>query len=154
MTSFTLTTRIAAPIEQCFALSLSIDAHTGSMGQTSERAVAGVTSGEIGFGEMVTWSARHFGIRLRMTSTISAYERPNRFVDEQVSGPFKHWWHEHEFIADGDSTLMIDRIEFAAPFKFIGRIVERVFLARYMERLIRRRNDWLKRELETRNIFE
>lgn len=146
--SFVLTTRIAAPIEQCFALSLSIDAHTGSMVQSAERAVGGVRHGEIGPGETVTWSARHFGIRFRLTSTITEYVRPTRFVDEQVSGPFKRWWHEHEFVAEGDATVMTDRVQFAAPFGVLGRLVDKVMLARYMEHLIAQRNAWLKGELE------
>lgn len=146
--SFLLTTRVAAPIEQCFALSLSIDAHTGSMSPAAEQAVAGVTSGEIGPGETVTWSARHFGIRFRLTSRITEYVRPTRFVDEQVAGPFKHWWHEHAFVADGDATVMIDRVHFEAPFGVFGRIVDRLVLARYMRNLIAQRNPWLKSELE------
>ena len=149
MPDFTIETRIAAAPEDCFALSLSIDAHSSSMSQTSERAVAGVTSGEIGPGETVTWSARHFGVRLRMTSQITDYERPMRFIDEQVAGPFKFWWHEHEFLVDGAGTLMIDRIRFEAPFGVLGRIAERLVLHRYMSRLIMRRNAWLKSELES-----
>ncbi len=152
MSSFELTTRIAAPIEKCFALSLSIDAHTQSMGRSREHAVAGVTNGEIGFGETVTWSARHFGIRFRMTSRITRFERPTHFVDEQISGPFSRWWHEHEFVAAGDTTLMVDRIEFRAPCGVLGRCVEKLFLARYMERLIAQRNEWLQRELEAESV--
>lgn len=119
------------------------------MVRAKERAVAGVTSGEIGLGETVTWSARHFGIRFRMTSKITEFDRPKRFVDEQISGPFKRWWHEHEFVADESGTLMIDRIEFDAPLGFLGSIAEKLILARYMEQLIVQRNAWLKTELES-----
>lgn len=147
--AFALETLIEAPVERCFALSLSIDAHTGSMADSGERAVAGTTSGEIGPGESVTWSARHFGVRFRMTSRITAHERPTRFVDEQTSGPFRRWWHEHEFEAVGEgATRMIDRVEFEAPFGALGRLAERLVLERYMERLIVQRNDWLRRRLE------
>ena len=118
------------------------------MEYSKEKAVAGVTKGEIGLGETVTWSAKHFGVRFRMTSKITQYVRPTRFVDEQTSGTFKFWWHEHEFLAEGESTLMIDRIEFDAPFGVLGRILEKLILDRYMERLIVRRNTWLKNELE------
>lgn len=148
MSTLLLETRIDAPIERCFSLSLSIDAHTLSMGPSAERAIAGVTSGEIGPGESVTWQARHFGLPLRMTSVISEYERPRRFVDEQVRGPFARWWHEHRFEISGQQTLMLDRIEFEAPLGLLGRIAERVVLERYMEHLIVQRNLWLKRHLE------
>jgi ligand-binding SRPBCC domain-containing protein len=39
-------------------------------------------------GDTVTWRARHFGIAFQMTSAITDYERPIRFVDEQQRGPF------------------------------------------------------------------
>lgn len=148
MTSFVLTTEIAAPIDECFAMSLSIDAHMGSMRSSDERAIAGVTSGEIGPGETVTWSARHFWIWFRLKSRITDYERPSRFTDEQISGPFRRWRHEHEFQETVQGTCMIDRIDFDAPFGFVGRAVEKLILARYMQRLIERRNDWLREALE------
>lgn len=150
MTAFAIETLIEAPVERCFALSLSIDAHTDSMAPSGERAIAGTTSGQIGPGESVTWSARHFGVRFRMTSRITTHEPPTRFIDEQTSGPFARWWHEHEFHAVHDGTLMIDRIEFDAPFGALGRLAERLVLERYMQRLIRRRNAWLAEVLERR----
>ncbi|PFG43570.1 hypothetical protein ATJ88_2269 [Isoptericola jiangsuensis] len=97
MPSFTLVTEIPAPPERCFAASLSVDAHTASMGASGERAVAGVTSGVLRPGDTVTWQARHFGLPFRMTARVTAHDAPHRFVDEQVSGPFRRWWHEHRF---------------------------------------------------------
>ncbi|MGI6877463.1 SRPBCC family protein [Microbacterium sp. gxy059] len=147
MPSLVLVTSIAAPPEACFALSLSVDAHSASMAGTDERAVAGVTAGEMALGETVTWSARHFGVRFRMTSRITACEPPLRFVDEQIAGPFGRWWHEHLFQATADGTRMIDHIEYASPFGPLGRLVDRVVLARYMNGLIARRNRWLAEAL-------
>lgn len=147
-----LETRIGAPREACFALSLSVDAHSASMGRSRERAVAGVTKGEMGDGDTVTWNARHFGLPWRMTSRISEYRPPGRFVDEQVSGPFRLWRHEHRFepVGGGVETLMIDVAEFEAPLGPLGRIAERSVLRRYMTGLLRGRNRWLQGELETR----
>jgi hypothetical protein len=65
---FTVVTRARVPVERLFDQSLSIDAHIESMARSGERAIAGVTSGLIGLGETVTWSARQFGWRFRMTS--------------------------------------------------------------------------------------
>jgi len=149
MPTIRLETLIAAPPEACFALSLSVDAHTRSMARSSERAIAGVTSGEMGAGETVTWRARHFGIPWRMTSRITEYDAPNRFVDEQLSGPFERWWHEHRFEPYGAGTRMIDTAEFRSPLGVLGTAVDRLVLEAYMTRLLSRRNDWLKQELET-----
>jgi hypothetical protein len=68
-----LVTVIAAAVDECFELALSVDAHTASMGTSREIAVAGVTSGAMSLGETVTWEARHFGLPFRMTSKITAY---------------------------------------------------------------------------------
>jgi putative xylitol transport system substrate-binding protein len=86
---FTLTTRTRIPIERLFDASLSIDEHVASMSQSGERAIAGTTTGTTGLGETVTWRARHFGIWFTMTSKITELEKPTRFVDQQVRGPFK-----------------------------------------------------------------
>lgn len=142
-----LATFIPASRESCFELSLSVDAHSASMAESGEHAIAGVTSGVMRLGDAVTWRARHFGVPFTMTSAITAYESPARFVDEQVSGPFRRWWHEHRFeIADG-GTLMIDVAEYSSPLGLIGRLVDALFLERYMTRLLEKRNAWIAETL-------
>ncbi|WP_029291241.1 SRPBCC family protein [Cellulomonas sp. HZM] len=147
MPTIGLSTTIPAEPEDCFDLSLSVDAHTASMHESGERAVAGVTHGVMGFGDTVTWRARHFGIPFVMTSRIAEYERPRRFVDEQVSGPFRRWWHEHRFEPVPGGTLMTDVVEYVSPAGSVGRLVDRAVLERYMTRLLEQRNRWLAEEL-------
>jgi len=138
-----LTTEIPAPPDQCFELSLSVDAHRSSMSDSGERAVAGVTSGVMGPGDSVTWKARHFGLLITMTSVISDYDAPHRFVDEQQSGPFRRWWHEHRFESVAGGTLMTDVVEFESPAGAVGRLVNALVLTRYMTKLLKQRNAWL-----------
>ena len=78
-----------------------------------------------------------------MTSVITEWERPRRFVDEQNAGPFKSFRHEHLFTPVQNGTRMIDRVEFVAPFGPIGRVAERVVLGRYLRHLIGVRNTFL-----------
>ncbi|MET8046194.1 SRPBCC family protein [Streptosporangium sp. NPDC005286] len=149
MPSFEIVTHVMAPPERVFDISLDVDVHAASMAGSSEKAVGGVTAGGLKLGDTVTWRARHFGIRWRMTSTISAYDRPGYFVDEQVSGPFKHWYHAHYFQPyDHGGTVMSDVIEFAAPLGPLGRIAEMLALRHYMLRLIRVRNQYIKQVAE------
>ncbi|GGL57644.1 hypothetical protein GCM10014719_68850 [Planomonospora parontospora subsp. antibiotica] len=108
-----------------------------------------MTTGGLKLGDTVTWQARHFGIRWRMTSTISAYDRPGHFVDQQVSGPFKRWHHAHYFRPYGHGgTAMSDVIEFVAPLGPLGRIAELLALRRYMPHLIRVRNRYIRQVAE------
>ncbi len=147
VSSFTVVTRARVPVERLFDQSLSIDAHVESMARSGERAVGGVTSGLIRLGETVTWSARHFGWRFRMTSKITALEHPRRFVDEQVRGPFRTFRHEHLFEVQGEETVMTDILTIASPV--FGRLAERWVLVPYLQRLIRQRNDVLVRAAES-----
>lgn len=143
MIEFQRTTFLPVDRATAFDLSLSIDAHLGSMEHAGERAVGGVTSGVIGMGEFVTWKARHFGITWTMTSVITQWERPVCFVDEQTRGPFASFWHEHRFEPVEDGTELHDTVRFEAPFGVLGRIVDRLVLSRYMPRLIDVRNEFL-----------
>jgi ligand-binding SRPBCC domain-containing protein len=121
------------------------------MSASKERAIAGVTSGHIRLGETVTWRARHFGIPFTMTSKVTVLERPRRFVDEQVRGPFRSFHHEHLFERVDSGTRMIDCIRFDAPAGPIGRLVEWAVLASYLEKLIAVRAKYLKAEAERRS---
>jgi ligand-binding SRPBCC domain-containing protein len=113
------------------------------MSASGERAIRGVTSGLLRLGDTVTWRARHFGVPFAMTSRISGYEAPYRFVDEQIAGPFRRWWHEHRFEPVPEGTLMTDVAEFESPAGPFGRMVNAAVLTKYMRRLLQQRNEWL-----------
>jgi len=145
-----LVTHVAAPVERCFDLSRSIGLHQHAFGETGERAVAGVTSGLIGPGESVTWEATHFLVRQRLTSRITAFERPRHFRDSMVSGAFRRFDHDHLFEPDGHGgTVMRDVFDFTAPLGVLGRIAEMSFLTGYMRRLLAERNAVLRRIAES-----
>lgn len=142
-------TSIAAPPDRVFDLACSIDVHQESMTHTNERAVAGVTSGRVSLGDEVTWEARHFGIRQRLTAKITKFERPLQFQDIMIGGAFKRMIHDHEFQNQASGTLMIDRFDFESPFGILGWFFDRIVLRSYMDRLLRRRNEVLKKLAES-----
>jgi ligand-binding SRPBCC domain-containing protein len=144
MALITLMTEIKAPIERCFDLSLSVDIHVRSTARTGERAVAGVTSGLMEYGDTVTWRAKHFGITQDLTSTISFYDRPRMFVSEMTKGAFKKLHHEHLFEVRGPITVMIDRFQIEAPFGILGKIFMSLILKRYMQGFLEERNQTIK----------
>ena len=150
MPVITLRTLIHAPIERCFDLSRDIDLHIRSTAQTGEVAVAGVTTGLISLGEEVTWEARHFGVRQRLTTRITAYDRPAYFRDSQVRGAFKRFDHDHRFetLSTG-ATLMRDIFDYESPLGLLGILADHVFLENYMRSLLKRRNSVLKEVAES-----
>lgn len=109
-------TVIRTPRERTFDLARSIDAHQDSTGGTEERAVAGVTKGLIGMGGEVTWEARHFGVRQRLSVRVTAFDRPKHFQDVMISGAFSSTVHDHQFEEHPAGTLMRHRFESASPW--------------------------------------
>ena len=149
MPQIILTTEIRSTIDRCFDLSRSIDLHQLSTAHTNEQAIAGKTSGLIGLNEFVTWQATHLGIRQKLTSKITAYDRPWYFVDEQIKGPFKSIRHEHHFEQLPDKVLMKDYFNFSSPFGIAGKIADKLFLTRYLQELLTKRNNVIKEFAET-----
>ncbi|MBA3431871.1 MAG: SRPBCC family protein [Actinobacteria bacterium] len=138
MPTIILSTAVTASPERCFDLSIDVDVHIAS--GKGERVVRGVRSGMMRLGDEVTWQARHFGILWRMTSVITSFDRPSYFVDEMKSGPFARWRHEHLFSVEGVGTMMLDKVEYALPLGWLGRLADRLLLARYLEQLLLTRN--------------
>lgn len=144
---------VHAPQEVVFDLARSIDAHRYSQARHGEKAVAGRTSGLIELGESVTWEAVHFGVRQRLTSRITAFERPGYFRDSMVAGAFKRFDHDHSLVRLGpNTTLMRDVFDFTSPLGVIGRVADLLFLERYMISLLTERNRKLK-ELAESNAY-
>jgi ligand-binding SRPBCC domain-containing protein len=145
---FRLVTDVRAPIEAVFDTSLDLDVNLAAMARYGQQAVGGRTSGRIGLGETVTWQARHLGVPFRLTSRIVELDRPTRFVDEQIRGPFAAYRHLHRYEPSGAGTRMIDVVTFTAPLGPLGRVAERVVVGERLRTLIVARNQELVRRLE------
>lgn len=143
-----LETFICAPVEICFDLARDVDVHMASTAETGERAIAGVTSGMMGLGDEVTWEARHLGVRQRLSSRITAFDRPRMFVDEMQRGAFKSLRHLHLFLPEKEGTRMIDELAFASPCGILGRIFDRLLLKTHMLRFLVKHNEHIKRVAE------
>jgi ligand-binding SRPBCC domain-containing protein len=142
-------TRVAAPPSRCFDLARDVNAHERSTAASRERAVAGVTTGLLGLGDEVTWEATHFGVRQRLTSRITEFDPPKRFVDEMVRGAFRSFRHEHQFHEIDGETEVVDIFDYTAPLGPLGRLADVLFVSRYMTNLLRDRNAYLKRAAES-----
>ncbi len=148
MQTIIIKTSINASVEKCFNLSRSIDIHIQSMQNSNEEAIGGRQSGLIELNECVTWKAKHFGVYFKMTNKITVLECPYLFIDEMINGPFAKLKHLHKFKSNGLETEMIDVFEFKAPFGIFGWLAERLFLKKYLEKLLIERNKIIKLEAE------
>ncbi len=142
-------TDIGAAPETVFDLELDMDVHAASLPGSGETAATSTGRRALAAGDEVTFRARHFGVTWRMTSRITAYDRPRLFVDEQTRGPFRAMRHEHHFARTGDSrTRMTDRMAITAPLGPLGAVVTRFVLAPYLRQLLTRRAQHVNRLAE------
>jgi ligand-binding SRPBCC domain-containing protein len=87
-------------------------------------------------GTRIEYRIRVHGIPMRWESIISAWEPPDRFVDEQGTGPYRRWVHTHRFFDERGGTRLIDEVNFelyvswlAAPL--VTRDLRRIFAYRH-----------------------
>lgn len=149
MPSLHLTTFIAAPVARVFDLARSIEMHKQSMTKHKEEAVAGIRFGLIEKNETVTWKAKHFFKTRFLRSEITKMIKPEMFIDEQVEGDFKSMKHEHHFKPCENGTIMIDLVEFEAPYGSFGRVFSKLYLTGYLKNLIEQRNKAIKEFAES-----
>lgn len=119
------------------------------MTRHKERAVAGITKGLINKGETVTWEAVHFGVKQKLTSKITVYERPVHFRDSMVKGSFRRFDHDHFFEEVERGTLMKDVFDYDSPFWIFGKIADALFLENYMTKILAERNRLIKEVAES-----
>ena len=154
MQTIVVETKIAAPPERCFLLSLSIDLHMASTAHTRERAVAGVTQGLIGPGQTVTWRGKHFGLMLEHETKITEYDKPTHFQDVMVRGAFRNFVHDHYFESvDQRTTIMRDALRFSAPLGPLGWLAEKIVLRRYLTQFLTTRNEVIRETAESPDLI-
>jgi ligand-binding SRPBCC domain-containing protein len=112
-------------------------------------AVKGRTEGLIEQDESVTWRARHFFRQRELTSRITEMKRPYYFTDVMVDGPFESMVHVHTFTQDAGFTRMQDEFLYALPWGWFGKLVDFLFLRRYMLKLLKTRNAYIQQAAES-----
>lgn len=148
MGTIILETKIKSSPEICFDLSRSVDLHIASAKKSKERAIAGVTSGLMNLGDIVTWEAKHFGFTQNLKVKISQFERPHHFQDRQVKGIFKDFTHDHFFIQEEGFTIMKDVFNFECPYGILGSLVDPV-IHRHLKGFLMERNQLIKSVAES-----
>ena len=99
-------------------------------------------------GALIEYRLRLHGIAVSWLTRIEEWEPSARFVDAQLSGPYKLWHHTHEFEPDGaGGTLMRDTVRYALPLGPLGEIARRLFVARDLEAIFAFRAERVARAL-------
>ena len=97
-------------------------------------------------GTLIEYRLRLHGLPVRWTSRIEEWEPGRGFVDSQVRGPYRLWHHRHEFVADGDGTVVRDRVRYALPLGPLGGLGHPL-VRRDLQRIFEFRRDAARRLL-------
>jgi ligand-binding SRPBCC domain-containing protein len=150
-------TTVPAPLERVWAFHDDVNAALPALSQASARVNIESADLPVRVGSRILISARGpFGIAIRWAARIVEHRPPHptpsgaaaSFVDEQESGPFKSWRHEHEFRQlENGTTGLTDRVTYAVRFGVLGRLADRLFVRRQIDAMFRHRHAVLPRLL-------
>lgn len=72
-------------------------------------------------GTLIDYRLKLRGLPMGWRTEISVWDPPHRFVDRQLSGPYKQWIHTHTFTELGPSeTLIEDEVRYRLPLEPLG----------------------------------
>ena len=99
-----------------------------------------ITSGELPDniypGQIITYTLSPIlGISLSWMTEITHIEYHKLFVDEQRSGPYKLWHHEHHFKENNEGILMTDIVHYALPLSILGNMAHSLFVKKQLNDL-------------------
>lgn len=110
---------------------------------------------EIATGAKIDHSVRVGGTRLAWRTSIEDFSPGHHFVDAQERGPYRAWWHEHHVRSVGPTTtVMEDRVYYAPPFGWLGRLANRLFIARQLRRIFSYRERAIRLRFGTDSFFK
>jgi len=90
-------------------------------------------------GEEINYVIRWMGVPMKWKTCIREYDPPKKFVDEQDSGPYTLWHHEHTFVETDAGVLIRDRVDYQLPLGPLGRLAHWLLVKRQLLEIFRYR---------------
>lgn len=82
-----------------------------------------VSTSELEQNTKISYQLKLHGVPFSWLTDILVWDPPHRFVDNQLSGPYSLWYHEHTFLEVQGGTLIRDWVRFSLPGGKLGSIV-------------------------------
>jgi uncharacterized protein (TIGR01777 family) len=133
----------SAPLEETFAF-FSKAENLGLLTPAAMRFSVHGTVPAIAENTAIDYRLRVGPVPVTWRSRIVDWVPGVRFVDYQEKGPYRSWWHEHRFEAQGNRTVMEDRVSYAPPLGLVGRLINRLFIVPTLRRIFRYRADVIR----------
>lgn len=91
-------------------------------------------------GLMISYKVRPLlGIKMNWLTEITQVREPHYFVDEQRSGPYALWHHEHKLKATEKGVLMSDLVTYRLPAGPLGTLAHGLFIKKQLRGIFRHR---------------
>jgi hypothetical protein len=94
-------------------------------------------------GSRLRYRLRLFGVPIRWLTEITAWHPPRAFTDLQLAGPYPLWEHSHRFTAVEGGTEVYDVVRYRVPGGALAPLVNRLFVARWLDEIFDYRRDRL-----------
>ena len=89
----------------------------------------------LGVGSLIKYRLRWHGLPIRWTTEIAEWNPPYGFVDREIRGPYSLWHHEHWFAAHDGGTTMSDRVAYALPLGWAGKLAHALAVRRDVQNI-------------------
>lgn len=84
-------------------------------------------------------------IRTTWVTEITHINEPHFFVDEQRTGPYKMWHHQHHFKEGNGILEMDDIVTYAIGFGFWGRLANKLLVSKKIKEIFEYRKTVLEK---------
>lgn len=95
---------------------------------------------ELREGALLDYKIRLHQIPIKWRTEIAVWEPPYRFVDQQLKGPYKLWYHEHTFEEFDGGTIVSDDVHYIPRG---GSLIHKWMVKPDLEKIFRFRQDRL-----------
>lgn len=97
-------------------------------------------------GLMISYKVRPFlGIKMNWLTEITQVSEPYFFVDEQRSGPYSLWHHEHRLKSTEKGVLMSDLVTYRLPAGPLGTLAHGIFIKQQLKGIFQYREGALEK---------
>lgn len=103
-------------------------------------------------GQIIDYTVKLLGVNVRWRTIITEYNRKDKFVDQQLKGPYSMWHHTHEFQELNGKVKMTDTILYAIPFGILGEIVNILWVKKDLDYIFKYREKAITKYFKERKI--
>ena len=90
------------------------------------------------------------GLPMTWKARISQVTPPYGFTDQAEKSPFKFWRHRHDFIPDGDGTLIREVVAYILPFGKLGKALNKLIVSKSLDESFAHRQKVMENEFGKR----